>query len=61
MVGYQCNSCRLQWQSGMCYFWSYFGWALFWPIQAAFVAGEPLCDVGTPKYLILITLLKVIE
>ena len=20
----------------------------FWPIQAVFVAGEPLCDVGTP-------------
>ena len=20
----------------------------FWPIQAAFVVGEPLCDVGIP-------------
>ena len=24
-----------------------FGWALFWPIQAVFTVGEPLCDVGT--------------
>ena len=26
-----------------------FGWALFWPIQAIFVVGEPFCDVGTLK------------
>ena len=30
------------------YFTSDFGWALFWPIQAVFVVGEPLCDVGPP-------------
>ena len=23
--------------------------ALFWPIQAVFVVGGPLCDVGTPS------------
>ena len=22
---------------------------IFWPIQAIFVVGEPLCDVGTPS------------
>ena len=22
---------------------------VFWPIQATFVAGEPLCDVGIPS------------
>ena len=22
---------------------------VFWPIQAAFVLGEPLCDVGIPS------------
>ena len=25
-----------------------FGWALFWPIQAIFVVGRPLCGLGTP-------------
>ena len=29
--------------------WGDFGWALFWPIQAVFVVGEPLCDIGTPS------------
>ena len=29
------------------YFVGDFGWALWWPIQAVFVAEEPLCDVGT--------------
>ena len=32
---------------GTCYFGDDFGWALFWPIQAVFVVGEPFCDVGT--------------
>ena len=22
---------------------------VFWPIQAVFVVGEPLCDAGTPS------------
>ena len=35
--------------SGTCYFGDDFGWALFWPIQPVFVAGEPLCGVGTPS------------
>ena len=26
-----------------------FGWAFVWPIQAVFVVGEPLFDVGTPS------------
>ena len=26
-----------------------FGWVLFWPIQAVFVVGEPLCGVRTPS------------
>ena len=29
------------------YFEGDFGWAFFWPIQAAFVVRESLCDVGT--------------
>ena len=36
-----------------------FGWALFWPIQAIFVVGGPLCGLGTPIRA-LITLLRVI-
>ena len=32
---------------------------LFWPIQAVFVIGEPLCCGGTPSSA-LITLLRVI-
>ena len=26
-----------------------FGFAFSWPIQALFIVGEPLCDVGTPS------------
>ena len=26
-----------------------FDWVCFWPIQVIFVAGEPLCGVGTPS------------
>ena len=26
-----------------------FGWVFFWPIQAVFVVGGPLCDIGTPS------------
>ena len=33
---------------------------LFWPIQAAFVVGEPLCDVGTPSSA-LISLFRVFQ
>ena len=47
-VGHRCNSCRITWQSRTCYFGGDCGWACFWPIQASFVAREPLCDVGTP-------------
>ena len=25
------------------------GWALFWPIQAVFLVGEPIGDVGIPS------------
>ena len=31
-------------------FWGWFWLDVFWPIQAAFVVGEPLCDVGTPSW-----------
>ena len=44
MVGCGCNSCRIPWQSGTCYFGSDFGWAIFWPIQDICVVAEPLCD-----------------
>ena len=33
---------------------------IFWPVQAAIVVGEPLCDLGTPLARALITLLMVI-
>ena len=26
---------------------------LFWPIQAIFVVGEPLCRVGTPSWAVI--------
>ena len=47
VVGNQCNSCRIPWQSGTCYLGGDFGRACFWPIQEIFVVAEPLCDVGT--------------
>ena len=47
VVGNQCNSYRILWQSGTCYFGGDFGWVCFWPIQAIFVVAEPLCDDGT--------------
>ena len=59
MVGDQCNSYGIPWQSGMCNFGGGCGWACFWPIQDIFVAAEPLCDVGTSSWA-LITLLRVI-
>ena len=59
VVGCQCNSCRIPWQSATCYFGGDLGWACFWPIQAVFAVGEPLCDVGTSSWA-LITLLRVI-
>ena len=48
VVDYWCNSCRIPWQSGTCYFGVDFGWVLFWPIQCVFVFGEPFCGVGNP-------------
>ena len=36
-------------QSRTCYFGADLDWACFLPIQVVFVAGEPLCGVGTPS------------
>ena len=45
-----CNSCRIPWQSGTCYFGGDFGLASFRPIQVVFVIQEPPCDVGTSSW-----------
>ena len=34
-------------------------WDIFWPIEAAFVVGEPLCDLKIPSWA-LITLRRVL-
>ena len=31
------------------FLWGDVGLALFWPIQAIFVVGEAVCNVGTPS------------
>ena len=48
VVDNQFNSCRISWQSKMCYFGGDCGWA-FLPIQAIYGGGEPLYNVGTPS------------
>ena len=46
VVGYRRNICKVPSQSGTRYFWG--DLRHFRPIQAGFVVGEPLSDLGTP-------------
>ena len=56
-TGREPDRCWFPWQSRTWYFGDNLD--VFWPIQAAFMVGEPLCDVGTPSWA-LIPLLRVI-
>ena len=54
-----CHLMKIEWFVANVLFWGDFGWAFFWPIQAVFVAWEPICGIRTPSGA-LITLFRVI-